>query len=270
MSNGALTVTQIGGMFEKYHDDISEIAIPGLEIQRFASGIQQSFRKQPALLKCNPETIKTAIFDAAAVGVIPGVGERPLGYLIAYGPDCNFQLSVYGRIYLMRKHAGLTSMRFRPVFEGDLFTVEYNQFGTFWNYTPKAMDTNPDKLTHVWVEGTFKGKDGVERTEFHYITRNDIERIRQKSRQKDAGPWKNDYVQMAIKTAINQFAKDKQNSPIVSGAIQRDELRDMGRNQWDMDAAFEGVEGDAVATPAEEPKAIVPAASQQTVAAMTN
>lgn len=146
----------------------------------------------------------------------------------------------------MRKYAGLTALRFRPVFEGDLFTVDYNNLGTFWNHVPKATETTAEKLTHVWVEGTFKGADGIERTEFHYITRADVERVRQKSRQKDVGPWKNDYVPMAIKTAINQFAKDKQNSPIISGAIRREELPDTRPgSQWDMDGEFQPEEGDA-------------------------
>src|SRR5262245_21586636 len=127
----ALTISKVGNMFDNYAGDIAKISVPGMELQRFAMGIMQAFRKQPALLQCSPETIKTAIFDAAAVGVIPGVGERPLGYLIAYGKDCNFQLSYFGRLYLMRKHANLVSFRIRPVFEGDHFKVEYNQLGSF-------------------------------------------------------------------------------------------------------------------------------------------
>jgi recombination protein RecT len=256
----ALTITNVGKMFDNYAGDLQKIALPGMDSQRFAAGILQAFRKQPALLSCNPETIKTAIFDAAAIGIIPGVGERPLGYLIAYGKDCAFQLSYFGRLYLMRKFANLVSFRLAAVFEGDHFKVEYNQIGSFWEHTPKAMDTSPEKLTHVWIEGTFKGADGIERAEFHYITRADVERVRQKSRQKDVGPWKNDYVPMAIKTCINQFAKYKQTSPIVKGAVRREEYREqVGGSQWDIDATWEPDEGDAAPVSTQESGDAAPA-----------
>lgn len=270
MSNGALTVSSLGGLFQKHSQDIGSIAIDGMDMARFQAGIVQAFRKNPGLLNCTADSIKMAIMDAAAVGIIPNAGERPLGYLIPWGKDCQFSLSVYGRIYLMKRHSNLIALKYSPVFEGDDFKVENNNLGTFWSHTPKAMDRTPEKLTHIWIEGTYRDDKGIERTDFFWITRLDIERIRAKSRQANAGPWKNDYVQMAIAKAINLYSKDKQQSPIMTGAIRREEIRETGGNQWDMDANWEAEEGDAVATPTEEPKAIAPAASPQTVAAMSN
>lgn len=41
----ALTLTNVGTMFDKYGNDISRIAIPGLDLNRFEMGILQTFRK---------------------------------------------------------------------------------------------------------------------------------------------------------------------------------------------------------------------------------
>ncbi len=65
---------------------------------------------------------------------------------------------------------------------------------------PCGDERTPDKLTHVYMVAHFK--DGG-----HYIdvmTRAEVEKVRQRSKAKDSGPWVTDYEAMARKSVVRR------------------------------------------------------------------
>jgi recombination protein RecT len=56
------------------------------------------------------------------------------------------------------------------------------------------------------------------------LYREDVERIRERSRAKNSGPWRTDYDAMARKTAIRQLAKYTPMSADFAVAVANDEV----------------------------------------------
>lgn len=158
--------------------------------------------QQPKLLQCRPQSVLQAIMQAAQLGLeVNG----PLGhaYLVPYGDICQLIPGYRGLIYLAKNSGAIAAGEARLVYEGETFDVEY---GT----DPKIVHRprwDIERIDDAIVAAYFVARlpDGTR--QFEVMSREEIERIRSRSKAKDDGPWKTDFGEMARKTPTRRGLK---------------------------------------------------------------
>jgi recombination protein RecT len=188
-------------------------------------------RKTPALGKCDQASFLGAIMQCAQLGIEPG---SALGhaYLLPFDnrkkgiTEVQFILGYRGMIDLARRSGQILSIEARAVYTADKFHV--------------SLGLNPD-LTHEpdweaedrgplrFVYAVAKLRDGG--TQFEVMSRADIEKVRQKSRAGQSGPWVDHYEEMAKKTVIRRLFKYLPMSIEMAGAVEQDERIDINLPQ---------------------------------------
>jgi recombination protein RecT len=188
-------------------------------------------RKTPALGKCDQASFLGAIMQCAQLGIEPG---SALGhaYLLPFDnrkkgiTEVQFILGYRGMIDLARRSGQILSIEARAVYTADKFHV--------------SLGLNPD-LTHEpdweaedrgpmrFVYAVAKLRDGG--TQFDVMSRADIEKVRQKSRAGQSGPWVDHYEEMAKKTVIRRLFKYLPMSIEMAGAVEQDERIDINLPQ---------------------------------------
>lgn len=165
-----------------------------------------AYNHEPKLAKCDLASLLSCVMRCSALGVEPssvdGLGRA---YILPYWNskarrhEATFILGYKGMIDLARRSGQVMDISARAVYDGDEFEYEFGLEERL-RHIPMADERTPDKLTHVYVVAHFK--DGG-----HYIdvmTRAEVERVRQRSKAKDSGPWVTDYDSMAKKSVVRR------------------------------------------------------------------
>src|SRR5690606_21449268 len=106
--------------------------------------------------------------------------------------------------------------------EGDEFVYEY---GLRPQLVHRPDPTGQGEMTHVYAIAWLRDADPI----FEVMTREEVERIRKRSKAADNGPWVTDYEAMARKTVVKRLCKYLPLSPEAEAAIEADNRRDVGQ-----------------------------------------
>ena len=183
---------------------LMEVMPPGMDASRFVRATLTAISRNPDLLACTPESIVTAVFDAAEAGLTP-TGSLNRAWLVPYKNkgvlEAQLEIGYEGYADLIRNGMGGGTVASRAVFEGDTFAVEY---GTkpFIHHVPAFMSIVPADLTHVYAVVTDPAGDVL----FEVMTKGQVEAIRARAKMGNSGAWITDYVQQARKTVIRRVA----------------------------------------------------------------
>ncbi len=194
------------------------------------------FTKNPGLRECTPQSIYAGIIQASQLGLEIGVLGQ--AYLVPYNnkvkgkngqadkwrKDAQFIPGYKGLISLARRSGEVTSIETHVVYEQDHFDlvlgitskVEHKPF----------LDGNRGKPKLVYGVAHFK--DGG--YHFEWMSIGDVNKIRDRSKAKDNGPWVTDYDQMVRKTLVRRMANYLPMSIELSAAIQVDEAVTAGKS----------------------------------------
>jgi len=161
-------------------------------------------RKNPQLLNCSPQSLFGAILSASQLGVEPG----PLGqcYLVPFynkktqSYDVQFVLGYKGMIDLARRSGVITNIYAHEVREKDEFSYCYG-LNPQLNHVP-ALTERGDILGFYAVAHL---KDGGHL--FQYLSVEDVEKRKDRSKAKEYGPWQSDYEEMGKKTVLRHMWK---------------------------------------------------------------
>lgn len=167
-----------------------------------------AIRKSPLLAQCSKESILQCVMDSASLGLDVG-GMLGHAYLV---PFKNNKKGIYesqlvigykGFINLARRSGEVLSVKAEVVYENDEFDVDLAS-GDLPKHKP-FLKGDRGKPYLVYCVARFR--DGGNHTEV--MTLSDCEKIRMRSRAKDAGPWanKDDYLEMCKKTCTRRAAK---------------------------------------------------------------
>lgn len=197
-NNGGSQPT-LGQLIERMKPEMARALPKHMDPDRMARIALTVLRQTPALARCSSESFLGALMTCAQTGLEPG----PLGhaYLVPYGNTVTFIPGYRGLIDLAWRSGRLESIGAETVHRNDNFVFQ------------KGLDP---KLEHDWsLEGdrgpaiawyaAAKLKDGG--SAFVVMSRGDVEKIRDRSRAKNSGPWQTDYDAMAKKTCIRQLAR---------------------------------------------------------------
>jgi len=185
--------------------------------------------KNPKLLVCKSSSVVSSLTQAAQLGFTDVSGTLGQAYLVPYderknvngewqvvATNCQLIIGYRGMLDLARRSGEIESVTARAVFQGDHFEIEYGDNERF-AHRPAAEDESPDKLLGAYVIAKFKG-GGIHRT---FMSRKQIEGVMLKSQSKGKyGPWKDHFIEMALKTVIRRAFKYWPMSLELQGRIQ--------------------------------------------------
>lgn len=247
LSPASAAYLKVRDMIEKQKAELAQALPQHVSADRLARVALTTLRQQPELLRCSTQSLLGAVMLSAQLGLEPG----PLGH-VYYVPFRNKRTNTYevtfivgykGLLDLMWRSGKLQSIAVREVCEHDRFEFAY---GLEEKLVHVPALTNRGKSIAYY--GIAHLKDGA-----HYMlvmSRDDIERIRRRSKAADDGPWVTDYDAMARKTVLRQMARWLPMSIEVQRAIEADEGA-TGLDQGEPTVSFEGALDTFASSPAD-------------------
>jgi len=178
----------------------------------------------PGLLECTPASLIGAILQCATLGLEPD-GVSGQAYLVPFGGKVTLIIGYKGLMSLARRSGEISTIEAREVKEKDQFLFKHGTEG-YLHHHP-SLDANPGKNIAFYC--LVKYKDGS--YQFEVLSIADVERIRQRSKARESGPWKTDYDEMGKKTAVRATCKYLPFSVNLQTAIGLDERADVGIDQ---------------------------------------
>jgi len=207
-----------------------------LSVDRLLRVAMTAIQKTPRLLDCTPDSILACVMTCAELGLEPS-GVLGQAYFVPYRNkrgiyQAQFIPGYRGYIALARRTGDVLSVQAQAVFEEDHFVIQY---GTDEKLEHIPTNGERGKLLGAYV--FFKFKDGGH--SFDWMTVEDIEKIRKRSKASDDGPWKTDYNEMAKKTVIRRHAKLTPMSIEYAKAAALEDRALAGESQFDLLDSFE-------------------------------
>jgi len=149
-----MTKENFPALLEKYLPQIQRALPNHLTAERVARVALTAFRRNPALMKCDPISVCAAVMQAAQLGLELDTLGR--GYLVPYKKECQFIPGWRGLVDLVNR-TGKATVWTNAVFVGDQFDYV---LGSKPHITHRPMgESAPDKLLHVYACGKIKGMD---------------------------------------------------------------------------------------------------------------
>jgi len=224
-SNTAISPMQknymsIEDYLRKHSKELQQALPKHMDSERLARVALTTMRQNPKLLQCSLPSLVGAILQAAQLGLEPNV----LGhaYFIPYyssktkSYEVQFQIGYKGLLELVRRSGEIETIDAHEVYENDEFEYEY---GLDPKLRHKPALKNRGEVYAYYAVAKFK--DGG--YSFLVMGKEDIEKIRKRSKSPNNGPWVTDYDAMAKKTVIKQLCKYLPLSIEVQKAVTADE-----------------------------------------------
>lgn len=187
---------QIGGQLQT--------ALPQhITVDRFKRVVMTAVNMTPALAAADRRSLFNACIKCATDGLVPDGREAAL---VTFGNQCTYMPMVFGIIKKLRQSGEIASISARLVYENEIK-------GGLFKF---AIEDGEEKLSHqpmlmgergrvALAYATARFKDGTVQNEV--MTFADIEKVRNVSRSKDRGPWKDWWDEMARKTVVRRLSK---------------------------------------------------------------
>lgn len=207
---------------EEFQRSLADVAPKHITKERIVKLALVAASRQPKLFECTPQSFLQSVMKSAELG-LDCVGTLGQGYLVPYyngkikAFECQFIVGYQGLIELARRSGNISRIESRVVYEKDEFIVEYG-------LEPKLIHKpylGGDRGKIVCVYAIAELKDGSRQVEV--MTLDEVERIRDRSKAKEGGPWVTDFAEMARKTVIRRLAKYLPLSPELAKAIETDD-----------------------------------------------
>ena len=203
-----------------------------LSADRLLRVAMTSIQRNPKLLDCTSQSLLACVMTCAQLGLEP---DQFLGqaYLVPFKDTkkgvviCTLIPGYRGYIALARRSGEVKSVSTQVVYEKDSFILKYG-IDDILEHIPAEGDRGKPKGAYV----VFKYKDGG--YSFDYMTTEDIEKIRARSKSAQDGPWVTDWAEMAKKTVIKRHAKVTPLSVELQTAIALEDRANLGEPQTDL------------------------------------
>jgi phage RecT family recombinase len=176
--------------------------------------------KQSAKLQsCTPTSLVRAFLQGAEQG-IPIDGK--LGYLVPYGTEATFMPSYIGLVAVARRHNLVTDAYARIVRQRDEFDLSMDD-GIFKVRFRPHIGSDGGEVIGAFAVLMFPGKRCVA----DFMSSEEIEAVRKRSKAGSSGPWVTDWAEMAKKTVLRRTIKTYVDDPEVLAMLDADD-RDHG------------------------------------------
>lgn len=197
-------------------------AVPkGTDAGHLHLAVDMALRSTPALAECDLPSLYAAIYQIAALGLLPG-GPLGLAYLIPYGKTCQLIVGYRGMIQLAVGSGAAISIRAGVVAQGD--DLEWCEgLKPTLIHRPRSSAPPADTITHAYAIADLPGGG----QQWAVLTRDDLE-ARRKPGKGRSSPWDTHYHEMARKSAVRALCKYLPLSPDRALKLHRAEAAEAG------------------------------------------
>lgn len=229
---------------QKQKAELMKVLPKHVTFDRFERVVATALRRQPALLRCNPNSLMEAVTLCATDGLVPDGREAAL---VVFKDRVTYMPMVAGVIKRIQQSGRLASLTSNVVYEGEIFEHWVGERGEVFKHVPDLMiDTAKARVIGAYCVAVTKDQGSY----IEVMRYSEIEKVRSASRSGGAGPWKDWWEEMAKKTAIRRLSKK------MPMSIEDRELEMLDRDNQYYDFDGEVVEQ----APAAAPKARAPKA----------
>ncbi len=223
-------VQTVKGLIEGNMDALSDLLPSHISPKRLMRVVLTQLAKVPALQNCTQASLFGSILQASALGLEPDGVE---GALIPYKNMATFQPMFQGLIKLAYL-TGEMKLLYAELVHANDFIEMSKGLNPDLLHRPNYAD--PGEIIGVYA--AYQLVNGG--SDFEYMTKEDVEKVRNSSKAKNSGPWVNWWGEMAKKTVIKRIAKRLPKSRELASAVEFDNGIHQGRRQVDMSGAFAG------------------------------
>jgi len=208
-----------------------------LSADRMLRVLVTEINKNPKLLNCSMASVLSAAIQCSQLGLEPG-GALGLAYLMPFYntnkgiTECQFIVGYRGMIDLAMRSGKIINIRAKAVYSNDFFEYE-DGLEIILKHKPNPNPNPHEKIPIIGAYAVAKFSNvaaGAYQVEFMY--KNEIDKIRSRSKSTGQSPWDTDYEEMAKKTVIRRLFKYLPISIEMQRAVALDEAADVG-NQFD-------------------------------------
>lgn len=186
--------------------------------------------KNLKLLDCDPRSVLQCVMLGAELGLEAG---GPLGHLwlVPYGNVCTPIIGYQGFVELAHRSGKVASVEAYAIHENDEYDMKFGRELELW-HRPNLKEPAKDLVAVYSIIRTVAG--GIQAT---VMSKFEVDKIRDRSKAKNNGPWVTDYEEMAKKTVLRRGLKLSPKSVQMGRAIGIDEAaeRDIGDLQDELD-----------------------------------
>lgn len=156
--------------------------------------------ENPELLKCTPVSFLAALRHLGQIG-LPFSGPGALAHLVPFGHKVVPIVNYRGLASLARRSGLVRRIEARVVCEKDKFDVSY---GSRQHITHKPhIGADRGRIIAAYAIGELR--DGS--CQIEVMSRDEIEKIKNRSRAGGRGPWATDFSEMSRKTVLRRLLK---------------------------------------------------------------
>lgn len=192
----------------KFQAQIAAALPKFLDTEHFVRSALTEFRLNPALAECSVPSVLGYFMQAAACGLEPAsvLGQCypvPFNNKKTGQKECQFILGYRGMLAIARRSGEVSSVSAQIVHENDTFDIVYGLESKL-EHKP-CVKGNPGAMVGAYVVVRFKDKEME--PQIMYMSKDDIEKHRKRSKAADSGPWMKDYEEMSKKTVFRSVFK---------------------------------------------------------------
>lgn len=247
--NAAPTLAQF---VESLRGEIARALPDHLSADRVARIALTELRRVRHLAECTQASFGGALMTCAQLGLEPG-GALGEAYLLPFfnkeqrAYEVQLIIGYQGMIKLFWQHPLAAGLDAQTVYEADEFEYAYG-LAPVLRHVPSMAADRGRPVAYYAVARLKNGGSA-----FVVLSPGDVERVRQRSKSKNSGPWRTDYDAMARKTAIRQLFKLLPKSTTLAQAVAHDGTVRRDASADGIDAAPDYVEGEIVEQAGAEP-----------------
>lgn len=211
---------ELKNLITKMEGEFKKTLPPHIPVERFIRILNTALQMNPDLAIANRGSFFSEALKCAQDGLLPDGREALLQTFKTKDgpPSVKYMPMTTGLLKKIRNSGEMSSMTLQCVKEKDKFEYWIDETGEHLKHIP-LMTGDRGKLTHAYMIA--KMKDGG--MYFEIMDFNEIEQVRNVSRAKDSGPWRQWYEEMAKKTVLRRGSKRLPMSTDLDSIIKADD-----------------------------------------------
>lgn len=198
-------------MSPQFQEQIAVACGDAIDPKHFLRVALTSVNKNTKLADCTKESVLQCCLDAASFGVETNGRDA---HLIPYGKVCTLIIDYKGYVRLVMNTGLVSNIHADVVCENDEFEYNLGEVKTH------RIDYRKPRGEMYAVYCIATMKDGSKKAEV--LSKEEVDKIRVRSRSGGSGPWVTDYWQMSRKTAFRRLQKWLPLSPEIQEKLDKD------------------------------------------------
>lgn len=175
-------------------------ALPAhVTVEKFTRVVMTAIQNTPTLQNADRRSLFGAVVRLAQDGLLPDGREAAI---VMFGDKAQAMPMIAGVLKKIRQSGEVSKISAQVVYENDHFVVKYG-FDEDVEHSPPALDKPRGKPIGAYATAVLK--DGSHLLEVMSLEQ--IEKVRNVSRAKNNGPWKDWWDEMARKTVMRRLSK---------------------------------------------------------------